>query len=139
MKIDEGYDEDRIVEDQAIETYLHHLEGVALGDGFLRVIADNGGVNLEVRVPFAALTHFGFAHSEKALDLLNRAASHMSDIETGPPDNWWKEFFQLTGTHMILTEEGWEDGEAKASYLKDDPEWKPLDEVCAPAPSPFEE
>jgi hypothetical protein len=51
--------------------------------------------------------------------------------EEAPDPFWWRDYFVLTGEHMVLTEEGWEPGECKAAYLDDDPKWEPLDEVNA--------
>ena len=68
------------------------------------------------------------AEAAKAMDLLDRAAAHMAD-RSAPDSEWWKEYFLLTGEHMVLTDEGWEPGEVKGSYLQEDPTWTPLDEV----------
>lgn len=73
---------------------------------------------------------------ELALDLLDRAANDMED--RSPDSTWLRDFFVLTGDHMILTDEGWESGEVKQDYLdtwqKDHPSWSNpiLDEVNAP-------
>jgi len=49
----------------------------------------------------------------KLMNLLERAAKWME----GAPDKvWWREYFLLTGEHMILTEEGWEAGTLKWEY-----------------------
>jgi len=62
--------------------------------------------------------------------LAHRAAEFFGSTETSAPDyRWWKDYFSLTGEHMILTENGWEDISAKEEYLKNDPSWEPLDEV----------
>jgi hypothetical protein len=53
---------------------------------------------------------------ETALDLLNRAASRLAD-ESAPDPTWWPNLFALTGEHMILTDEGWESGDSKQSYI----------------------
>ena len=68
---------------------------------------------------------------EKAMDLLDRVVS----AETPAPDpKWFREYFLLTGQHMICTEEGWEDGSAKQSYIdsNDGDASIILDEVNAP-------
>ncbi len=70
-------------------------------------------------------------HGHTGADLLKQAADYIGDTEGVPPNDWWKRYFMFTGEHMILTDEGWEPAEAKASYLKDDPDWKPLDEINA--------
>ncbi len=44
----------------------------------------------------------------------------MEAAETpGPDRGWYRDYYLLTGEHMILTDEGWEFGEAKASYEED--------------------
>jgi hypothetical protein len=68
---------------------------------------------------------------EKAMDLLERASEM---FEYRAPDlGWWKEYLLLTGEHAILTEEGWEHPASRLTYLQEDPDWEPLDEVNAPA------
>jgi hypothetical protein len=63
-----------------------------------------------------------------ATDLLGRAAARLRDEE--PPDaRWWKEYFVLTRTPMVLTDEGWMDPNVVPHYREINPEWKPLDEV----------
>ena len=69
-----------------------------------------------------------------ALELLERVVEVLEDT---PDKAWWREYFLLTGRHMILTDEGWEPGSCKKSYLDD---WQEnpdfgnpiLDEVNAP-------
>jgi hypothetical protein len=68
---------------------------------------------------------------KKAMDLLDRAAAQLADARA-PDATWWKEYFLLTGEHMVLTDEGWEPGEVVPSYLEEDATWMPLDEVNAP-------
>jgi hypothetical protein len=64
-----------------------------------------------------------------AMGLLERVATHLDDSQ--PPDGrWWRDYFVLTGDHMILTDEGWESGDSKESYA-DAPD-SILDEVNAP-------
>lgn len=69
---------------------------------------------------------------DRALQLLPHLTEFLDDAEPPDPD-WWRDYFLVTGKHAILSEEGWEPGENKASYLADDPKWKPMDEVNAPA------
>ena len=52
----------------------------------------------------------------QAMGLLERAANSLVDSPLQDRD-WWKNYYQLTGKHMILTEEGWEDGSAKQTYI----------------------
>jgi hypothetical protein len=72
----------------------------------------------------------------KAMELLDR----MVATEVPVPDHkWCVEYWELTGDHMILTDEGWESGDVKQSYLDEwakNPEWSDpiLDEVNAPVP-----
>jgi hypothetical protein len=50
---------------------------------------------------------------KKALDLLERA---VADEIRAPDPQWFRDYFLLTGQHMILTDEGWEDGSSKPAY-----------------------
>lgn len=60
------------------------------------------------------------------MNLLERA---LPQFEHNAPDaKWFKEYFSLTGEHMILTEEGWEPGGAREVYQPGEV----LDEVNAP-------
>src|SRR6266702_2725974 len=36
----------------------------------------------------------------------------------GPGLNLWRDYYEFTGDHMILTEEGWELGKIKQSYAE---------------------
>lgn len=74
---------------------------------------------------------------EKALNLLERAAERFDEV--APDKNWFREYFILTGAHMILTAEGWQSGEVKEELVKEAQEngedvsdWI-LDEVNAPS------
>ncbi len=58
------------------------------------------------------------AENAKALELLERFVTKNEELP--PPDaHWYQEYFELTGDgeHMILTDEGWEPGANKQSYL----------------------
>jgi hypothetical protein len=70
------------------------------------------------------------APSPAAMSLLERVAGWLEG--QAPDSTWWKDYFALTGDHMILTDEGWESGAGKAAYIAEDADWKPLDEVNAP-------
>ena len=51
---------------------------------------------------------------ERAMSLLER----IEDCEIPEPDkDWYKEYYLLTGNHMIFTAEGWLSGESKEDYL----------------------
>jgi hypothetical protein len=60
--IDEGIDDDGTIidPDQGIETFFCPLEAVIEGEGFLRIVGDNGGTNVEMRLPFAVLEQNGW-------------------------------------------------------------------------------
>jgi len=68
---------------------------------------------------------------KKALDLLERA---VADEIRAPDPQWFRDYFLLTGQHMILTDEGWEDGSSKPAYIEgnDGDASVILDEVNAP-------
>lgn len=68
---------------------------------------------------------------EKAMSLLERAADRLSD-DTSPDVEWWTDWFELTGEHMILTDEGWEPGSIKAELIEEYGFEAILDEVNAP-------
>lgn len=51
-------------------------------------------------------------------ELLSQAADYICEIEGAPSADWWKRYFLYTGDHMILTEEGWEHGSGKQSYIE---------------------
>jgi len=68
----EGIREDGTVDDpyQGVETYYLALEGIAEvhveDDGYFRVTADDGGTNVEVRIPFSALTENGWVRPKRS-------------------------------------------------------------------------
>lgn len=71
-----------------------------------------------------------------ATDLLDRIVASIEDRPAGDIQ-WWRDYYLFSGQHMILTDEGWEDGGSKQSYLDMDaehPEYGAsiLDEVNAP-------
>jgi len=72
--------------------------------------------------------------------LLDRFAELYGETPMPPAaGQLWRDYFEFSGKHMILTDEGWESGGLKEEYLE---EWKNnssrwtnpiLDEVNAPA------
>jgi hypothetical protein len=70
------------------------------------------------------------ANLETATSLLKRIADKAEEGPTGDPQ-WWRDYFLFTGEHMILTDEGWEPGDAKASCVEDEIEIH--DEINVPA------
>lgn len=68
------------------------------------------------------------------LRLLEIVSTHVVD-EHGPDEDWYRDYFTVTGQHVILTDEGWEPADMKASHLEFDPKWEPLDELNAPTRS----
>jgi len=62
MKIDEGIDNDGIIDDplDGLETYYAPLEYLRDGDGFLRAVGDDGGIQVEIRIPFENLEKMGW-------------------------------------------------------------------------------
>lgn len=59
--MDAGVRADGTVEDCVVETYLRPLEYVTRAPGFLRVVADDGATNIEIRVPDEALASLGLS------------------------------------------------------------------------------
>lgn len=87
-----------------------------------------GGIAACMRLNAKLTTKLKIAHA-----LLDRAAERLCD-DRAPDATWWRELFVLTGQHMILTDEGWEPGENKQTYIEEwakNPEWSDpiLDEV----------
>lgn len=72
---------------------------------------------------------------KRAMQYVDGLDDFLSDVG-GPDPEWFRDYFLLTGDHWFCGEEGWEPGENKALYLKDDPNWQPICEVNAPAPHP---
>ena len=72
-----------------------------------------------------------------ATDLLDRIVACVEDHPISDT-SWWRDYYLFTGQHMILTDEGWEDGSSKQSYLDmeaEHPEYAEnsiLEEVNAP-------
>lgn len=67
---------------------------------------------------------------ESAMNLLERSAEVFAE---NPPDaGWFRDYFLLTGEHMILVDESWEPGSSLAEYRKEDAEFQPDDEVNVP-------
>lgn len=68
------------------------------------------------------------------MDLLERAGEKLGE---DPPDtHWWEDWFTLIGEHVILTDEGWEPGANKDSYLKAGMPEAILGELNAPESGP---
>jgi hypothetical protein len=74
-----------------------------------------------------------------AIDLLRRFAEVYGEVPlegamVEPGVELWHDYLEFSGDHMILTDEGWEPGEVKQSYLDaaDGDESVILDEVNAP-------
>lgn len=55
---------------------------------------------------------------KRALEAVKALANHVIDGERPPDNNWWRDYFRLSGDHVVLTEEGWE----PASIYKSQPE-----------------
>lgn len=67
---------------------------------------------------------------EAFVEVYSEAPLEGSMVEPG--EKAWRRYYELSGQHMILTDEGWEPGESKASYIANGfADWI-LDEVNAP-------
>lgn len=68
MAIIDGVRDDRTIEDplEGIMTFYCPLKGIGLvqdhdeGEGYLRIIGNDGGINVEIRVPLAMLRNNGW-------------------------------------------------------------------------------
>ena len=70
----------------------------------------------------------------EAMRLLEEVETHLIETEECPNGTWFRRYFLLTGDHMILTDEGWEPGEAKQSYLDAGDADAIQDEINIPVP-----
>jgi hypothetical protein len=75
----------------------------------------------------------GTSHS----DLLQRFAELYGEVpltreRIEPGRKLWRDYYESTGEHMILTDEGWEPGEVKESYIDEIGPEAILDEVNCP-------
>lgn len=57
----------------------------------------------------------------------------LSGSMIAPGRKLWRDYYEFMGDHMILTDEGWEPGSAKRSYLDEVGSDAILDEVNCPA------
>lgn len=80
----EGVDEDGAIEDpfQDIETYYCPLESIAETEHYLRITGDNGGTNVEIRVPVKALVDAGWTPPAKSF------AERVAEQEPEPELRW---------------------------------------------------
>lgn len=68
---------------------------------------------------------------EKAMALLHRTGEYLSD--TAPDRNWWRDYFEITGEHMVLIDDCWETPAVLVEMRAEDLEFEPDDEINAPA------
>jgi hypothetical protein len=78
---------------------------------------------------------------ETVTDLLDRFVEVYGEVPLRgsmqePGMQLWRDYYAWTGDHMILSDEGWEPGEVKQSYLNEYGPDAILDEVNAPLPAP---
>jgi hypothetical protein len=57
------------------------------------------------------------AKLKTAMELLAIAEKEMEGQPIMGTD-YWRRYYALTGQHMILTEEGWESGQSKQTYIE---------------------
>lgn len=67
-----------------------------------------------------------------AMSLVERTAEATGDNPVD--DQWFRDYFLITGEHMILADGSWEPGKLKEQIREDNgtPDWEPDDEVNAP-------
>jgi hypothetical protein len=58
--IEDGVDEEGMVDGHTVETYYREIIGVIPADGYLRVVADDGFTDIETRIPDAMLEAAGW-------------------------------------------------------------------------------
>lgn len=79
-----------------------------------------------------------FADYKAALDLLDRFAELYGEVPLvgsmiKPGRKLWRDFYEHTGDHMILTDDGWEPGEVKQLYIDEVGPEAIQDEVNTPS------
>jgi hypothetical protein len=67
----------------------------------------------------------------RAESVLN-ALMEVDPFEDAPDRNWWRDYYLLTGDHMVCTEEGWVPAEMNAREVTGEDPDEVLDEVNAP-------
>ncbi len=80
----EDIDDDGTVADpyQGIETYWCPLEMVGETDTFLRVVGDNGGTNVEIRVPLQNMRDNGWTPPKESIAERCGMKEHVERLET---------------------------------------------------------
>lgn len=58
--IEEGVDDNGIVEGHDVETFYNSFLKLIEGDGYLRVVSDGGFTNAETRIPYSYLRDLGW-------------------------------------------------------------------------------
>lgn len=67
---------------------------------------------------------------ERFVEMYGEIALPLAAIQDDP--NLWRDYYDYSGNHMILTDEGWEPGEAKQSYIDEGHAGEIIDEVNTP-------
>jgi hypothetical protein len=68
MNLLEGIRKDGTVEDTPYETFFRVLTQIETADGYLRLRADDGGVDIEIRLPYQILENMGWTRSADAAE-----------------------------------------------------------------------
>lgn len=82
--------------------------------------------NVKIHTSVSLLERFVDLYGEVPLE------GSMIDPDLQPLLQLWHDYYEWTGDHMILTDEGWEPGEAKQSYVDAGDADAILDELNAP-------
>jgi hypothetical protein len=74
-------------------------------------------------------------HQTKIDSCLRLLAAIEDFFDWAPDPHWWRDYFILTGAHMVLTEEGWLPAECNTREATGADPMEVLDEVNAPGAS----
>jgi len=64
--IEDGVDDNGIVEGHIVETFYCAFKDMIEGDGYLRVVGDNDFTDVEIRIPFDLLRALGWQKNDHA-------------------------------------------------------------------------
>lgn len=65
-----------------------------------------------------SMTEAKLAIAEKLLERIDAQVDDIGRIDLSNDPTWRADYYKFTGEHMILTEEGWDSGENRESYVQ---------------------
>jgi hypothetical protein len=71
------------------------------------------------------------AKFERCMDLMDKLMD-FGFFDPAPDENWFRDYYTLTGDHVVLTEEGWIPADQNTVEITGEEPMEILDEVNAP-------